>query len=58
MATAIEITCEAQAEKIIEEHVESTAGTCVRCLEEDGVAVMVPCFARIEAARYLRRLRG
>jgi hypothetical protein len=55
VTTAIEIKSTADAQKLLEEHVESMAGTCVKCFTDDGVTIMVPCFARIEAARYFDR---
>ncbi|MEV6526770.1 hypothetical protein AB0M43_33050 [Longispora sp. NPDC051575] len=50
-----EVLNRAEAEKIIEEHIESNAGTCIQCFRDHGLAIMVPCVARIEVARFLNK---
>lgn len=55
MARVAEVLNRAEAEKIIEEHIESNAGTCIQCFRDHGLAIMVPCVARIEVARFLNK---
>lgn len=55
MTTAVEIKNKAEAEKIIETHVESPIGTCVQCMRVENLAVYVPCYYRIAAARFIAK---
>ncbi|GIG57323.1 hypothetical protein Lfu02_16950 [Longispora fulva] len=54
MPTTPQITDADEAHAVLRIHQEDDDGHCAACLL-DGVAVRCPCYARIEAVRYLDR---
>ncbi|GIG59168.1 hypothetical protein Lfu02_35400 [Longispora fulva] len=55
MAELAEITSEHDARQVMDTHHEDDEGHCAACILA-GVTIHAPCYARIEAHRFLDRL--